>query len=95
MMTNLLLQSSVECAILYAVDMQRMKGSAMETQLFQSGDKATWLHYHRFRNSSRCYRATVRILDIRKHTARIETQRYDGTIKRRFVKLSQLYPGVR
>lgn len=32
----------------------------------------------------------VRILDTRKHTARIEYRRSDGSFKRRFVKLSRL-----
>lgn len=65
----------------------------MQDLTIQAGAKATWLGYRRFRN--RCYRATVRVLDVRKNTARIEARRYDGTTKQRFVKLSQLIPGVR
>lgn len=41
----------------------------------------------------RSYRYTVRVLDVRKHTARIEATRGDGTRVRRFVKLARLMPG--
>lgn len=41
------------------------------------------------------YRRTVRVLDVRKRTARIEAWRYDGTRVRRFVKLDKLIPGAR
>ena len=52
---------------------------------------ATWLTYRHGRSSRRLgYYSTVRVLDIRKHTARVECRRFDGTIKRRFVKLNRL-----
>lgn len=59
------------------------------------GTTATILTLPRFHNRRRCYRSTVRVLDIRKHTARVEMRRYDGTTKRRFVKLNRLVPGTR
>jgi len=60
----------------------------------QPNTLATWCCPQRFAQHSRCYRRTVRVLDIRKKTARIEARRYDGTIKRRFVKLDKLIPGA-
>lgn len=45
------------------------------------------------RHVDRSYRYTVRVLDIRKHTAVIEATRRDGTRVRRFVKLARLTPG--
>jgi hypothetical protein len=50
---------------------------------------ATW-HPARQRTPARSYARTVRVLDIRKHTARIEVLRGDGRRVRRFVKLSRL-----
>lgn len=55
---------------------------------------ATWFCGQYFKHPGRRYRKTVRVLDIRKHTARIEAQRYDGTRVRRFVKLDKLIPGA-
>lgn len=52
--------------------------------------KAIWHTYYRGRNNRMGYYANVRVLDIRKKTARIECRRLDGTIKRRFVKLNRL-----
>ncbi len=53
--------------------------------------QATWHTYRSGRSRHRLgYYGTVKVLDIRKHTARIECKRFDGTIKRRFVKLSRL-----
>lgn len=60
-----------------------------------AGAVATWLYAPSFRRSGRGYHATVRVLDVRKKTARIEARRYDGTTDRRFVKLSRLWPGAR
>ena len=52
---------------------------------------ATCLTYRHGKNSHRLgYHGTVKVLDIRKHTARIECKRFDGTIKQRFVKLNRL-----
>lgn len=58
------------------------------------GALATWFCGQRFNRPERCYRRTVRVLDVRKKTARIEAQRYDGTRTRRFVKLDKLTPGA-
>lgn len=66
----------------------------MPQTTIEAGALATLLGTPRFRRSERCYRATVRVLEIRKHTARIEAQRRDGTIKRRFVKLDRLIAGA-
>ena len=53
--------------------------------------QAIWHTYRTGKSSRRLgYHSTVKVLDIRKHTARIECKRFDGTIKRRFVKLSRL-----
>ena len=60
-----------------------------------AGAVATWLYAPSFRRPDRGYHATVRVLDVRKRTARIEVRRYDGTIDRRFVKLSRLWAGGR
>ena len=60
-----------------------------------AGQRATWLYAPRFRRPGRGYHPTVRVLEVRKNTARIEARRYDGTIKRRFVRLSRLWPGTR
>lgn len=60
-----------------------------------AGQRATWLYAPSFRRSSRGYHATVRVLEVRRRTARIEARRYDGTIKRRFVKLDRLWSGTR
>lgn len=60
-----------------------------------AGAVATWLYAPRFRRSGRSYHPTVRVLDVRKKTARIEVRRYDGTTDRRFVKLDRLWPGAR
>lgn len=51
---------------------------------------ATWLTYRYGRSARLGYANTVRVLDIRKRTARVECRRFDGTIKRRFVKLDKL-----
>lgn len=53
--------------------------------------QATWLTYRHGRSRRLGYHGTVKVLDIRKKTARIEARRFDGTIKRRFVKLDRLY----
>lgn len=58
------------------------------------GTFATWFCSHRFAKPGRCYRHTVRVLDVRKKTARIEACRYDGTRVRRFVKINKLTPGA-
>lgn len=60
-----------------------------------AGQRATWPYAPRFRRSGRGYHPTVLVLEVRKRTARIEARRYDGTIKRRFVKLNRLWPGAR
>jgi hypothetical protein len=67
----------------------------MQPQSLQPGATATLLGAPRFRHPGRCYSSTVRILEIRKNTARIEARRRDGTTKRRFVKLARLCVGVR
>lgn len=52
---------------------------------------AIWLTHRHGKQSRRLgYHDTVRVIDIRKHTARVECRRFDGTIKRRFVKLDKL-----
>ncbi len=52
--------------------------------------KAIWHTYYFGRNHRMGYPSDVRVLFVRKHTARIECKRLDGTIKRRFVKLDRL-----
>lgn len=47
----------------------------------------------RQKDYGRCYKYTVRVLDVRKKTARIEAVRRDGTRVKRFVKLERLMPG--
>lgn len=59
------------------------------------GQPAYLLGCPRFRREGRCYEPTVRVLDVRKHTARVEVRRLDGTVKTRFVKLGRLLPGAR
>lgn len=67
----------------------------LSEQPITAGQPATLLNRPRFRREGRCYHATVRVLDIRKKTARIEARRLDGTVKTRFVKISRLLPGAR
>ena len=59
-----------------------------------AGSIATWHCLQSFKRPGRAYRYTVKVIDVRKHTARIEAQRYDGTRIRRFVKLDKLSPGA-
>ena len=58
------------------------------------GTLATWFCSHRFANPGMRYRHTVRVLDVRKKTARIEARRANGARVRRFVKLDRLMPGA-
>ena len=51
---------------------------------------AIWHTFYYGRNRRMGYSSKVRVLEIRKHTARIECKRRDGAIKRRFVKLDRL-----
>lgn len=59
------------------------------------GQPATLLGWPRLRREGRCYCATVRVLDVRRHTARVEVRRMDGRVFQRFVKLGRLLPGAR
>lgn len=63
----------------------------MEVLPIEAGKAATWHTYYHGRNPRMGYFSKVRVLEVRKHTARIECRRSDGTVKRRFVKLDRLW----
>ena len=62
----------------------------MQLLTIHAGATARWMHVPSFKRRGLNYCETVRVLEVRKHTARIEARRRNGTIKRRFVKLSRL-----